>query len=146
MSAAASVSAVLPPSPAATVPPSSPSRWLHGCWTWEGEQGPLSLGLPRRKPSQQSLVSIHSCRNGPRLYGQQPWPAARLCSSLFSQKVVLLGTSPGPWLSEDPEYLPLLITCSVPPSVYLLWLLLPLPGAGGGLGLGLGRLRGGAGL
>lgn len=33
VSAAASVSAVLPPFPAATALPFSPSRWLHGCWT-----------------------------------------------------------------------------------------------------------------
>lgn len=65
MSAAASVSAVLPPSPEATVPPSSPSRWLRGCWTLEGEEGAFETGVlqgcTRRKPSHQSLVSTHLC-------------------------------------------------------------------------------------
>lgn len=52
MSATAFVSAAQPPSPEATAPPSSPSRWLRGCWALAvaavvlpGAGGGLRLGL-----------------------------------------------------------------------------------------------------
>lgn len=68
MLASASVSAAPLPSPVATALPSSPSRWLHGCWTWEGE-GASEIrnlwGLTRTKPSHQTLLIIHLYRNGP---------------------------------------------------------------------------------
>jgi hypothetical protein len=75
VSAAASVSAVLPPSPVATALPSSPSRWLHGCWTWKegGRTYEISiLRLTRRKPSHQPLASACPYRKKPHTYAQQP--------------------------------------------------------------------------
>lgn len=68
VSAAASVSASRLPSPVATALPSFPSRWRHGCWTWEREKGASEIRtlpeITRRKPSLS-----HPYRNGPPIFG-----------------------------------------------------------------------------
>lgn len=67
VSAAASVSAAQPPSPEATAPPSYPSRWLRGCWTWKREEGAFQIGT-----LEGSTITgeHHPCRSGLHTYGQ----------------------------------------------------------------------------